>query len=150
MPHPSLSSPNTTSRSSAPLASATCPTNMALFGVFFFLLLPPWEGVSELLGLGRGGGGNGGGLRLSPWRPKSKQSWAGRGRGCTFPVLLQQVGPNTGLDVSHDSLGQTGRCCTFTTVRTIVLKLGLQSLPRLIISRSSRLCFQLNFLQVKL
>lgn len=112
---------------------------------FFFLLLPPWEGVSELLGLGRGGGGGSGGLRLSPWRPESKQSWAGRGWGCTFPVNCSRWGRTRGWMRVTTRAARRDTAALSALVRTIVLKLGLQSLLRLIISRSSPLCFQLKF-----
>lgn len=148
MPHPSLSSPNTTSRSSAPLASATCSTNMALFGIFF----PPSAPVGRSLGAAGAGPRwrRQRGFEIIAMATQVKTVLGRPGLGLHISSQLQQVGPNTGLDVSHHSLGQTGHCCTFTTVRTIVLKLGLQWLLRLIISRSSRLCLQLKFLQVKL
>lgn len=37
------------------------------------------------------------------------------GLGLHISSQLQQVGPNTGLDVSYDSRGQTGHCCTLST-----------------------------------
>lgn len=73
--------------------------------------MPPWEGVSDLLGLGRGGGGEGreGALEIIAMVTPVKTVQGrpeGRGWGlvgiCNISTQLKQVGPNTGLDVSHD------------------------------------------------
>lgn len=91
----------------------TCPTNMALFGIFF----PPPAPVGRSLGAAGAG---------PRWRRRQRgfeiiamatrvKTVLGRpGLGLHISSQLQ-VGPNTGLDVSHDSRGQTGHCCTFST-----------------------------------
>lgn len=92
----------------------TCPTNMALFGIFF----PPPAPVGRSLGAAGAG---------PRWRRRQRgfeiiamatrvKTVLGRpGLGLHISSQLQQVGPNTGLDVSHDSRGQTGHCCTLST-----------------------------------
>lgn len=98
MPHPFLSSPNTTSCSSAPLANKHGPIWDP----------PPWEGVSELLRPGRGGGGSGrgwGGFEIIAMATPVKTVCRPGLASLHSSSQLQQVGPNVGSDVSHNTAG---------------------------------------------
>lgn len=154
MPHPLLSSANTTSHSFARLAFETCPTNMALFVLVFFAPAP----VGRSLGAARLGRSGSGRFEIIAMATPVKTVQGRPGLDFFFFAHFQSIEAG---EAKHGVGCESWHGCTFIKIRFLPLLLE-NSRSCEWISRSSCLglvsftagwrratLLQLNVLQVK-